>query len=101
MTCGPVRLGKFSEPELRELVNATCLERMFPDVPFDARRLSMFQWLVVEEEIALDPRPAARALAPLFEPMDRNFGQIEPHKGRFPLAVENVLFALLLAALSE
>jgi len=98
LTFGPIRLGKFSETDLRELVNATRLERVFPDLAFDARRLSMFQWLVVEEELALDPRPAARALPMLFEPMmDRDFGQIEPHKGRFPLALESALFALLLA----
>lgn len=56
-----------AEPELRELINATRLERVFPDLPFDADRFSKFRWLVVEEEIALDPRLAARASPLLFK----------------------------------
>jgi hypothetical protein len=99
---GPVRLGKFSEIHLRELANATRLERLFPDLPFDARRFSDFQWLVVEEELALDPRPAARASPLLYEVVTaRDLGQVEPHKGRFPPAVEKALFAVLLAPWEE
>jgi len=102
LTFGPVRLGKLSETHLRELVNATRLERLFPDLPFDVRLLSMFQWLVVEEELALDPNPAARASPFLFETTTvRDFGQVEPHKGRFPPAVEKALFAVLLAPWEE
>jgi hypothetical protein len=99
LTFGPIRLGKFSEPELRELLNATCLERMFPHLPPVAtKHFSWFRWLVVEEELPLDPRPAARASPSLFNMVfNRDFGQIEPYKGRFPPAVENALFALLLA----
>ena len=86
------------EPELRELINATCLDRMFPNLPVDTGRFSEFRWLVVEEEWPLDPRPAARASPFLFNMMlDRDFGQIEPYTGRFAPAVENALFALLLA----
>jgi hypothetical protein len=55
---------------------------VFPDLAFDAARFSMFQWLVVEEELPLDPRPAARAWPLFFELMiDHDFGHIEPHKG--------------------
>jgi hypothetical protein len=86
---------------MRELVHATRLERVFPD-SFDAARFSMFQWLVVEEEVDLDPRPAARANHWFFETtLDHDHGQLEPHKGRFPLVVENALFALLLAPWEE
>jgi hypothetical protein len=99
---GPIRLGKFSAADLRELVNATRLERVFPDLAFDAACFSMFQWLVAEEELPLDPRPAARAHPLLFElTTDHDYGQIEPHKGRFPPAVESALFALLLAPWEE
>lgn len=103
LTFGPVRLGKFSEPELRELLNATRLDRRFPLLPPVAtKHFSWFRWLVVEEELPLDPRPAARASPLLFNMMlDRDFGQIEPYKGRFPPAVENALFALLLAPWEE
>lgn len=102
LTFGPIRLRKFSATDLRELINATRLERVFPDLAFDAQRFSIFQWLVVEEELALDdPRPGARASPPFFVDLDHDFGQIEPHKPRFPAAVENALFALLLAPWEE
>ena len=52
---------------------------MFPDLAFDAARLSMFQWLVVEEEVALDPRPAARAIPWLFQMMvDHDLDKLNP-----------------------
>jgi hypothetical protein len=98
LTFGPVRLGKFSEPELRELLNASRLDRMFPHLPvIDTDHFSWCRWLVVEEELPLDPRPEARASPWRFNMMlGRDFGQIEPYKSRFPPAVENALFALLL-----
>jgi hypothetical protein len=103
MTHGRVRVGRFSETDLRVLVDANRLERFFPDLAFDARRFSGFQWLVVEEELQLDPKPAARTWPLLFVPMPEphEYGQIEPYKGRFPLAVENALFAVLLAPWEE
>jgi hypothetical protein len=102
LTFGPVRLGKFSELEVRQFLNATRLDRMFPHLLVDTHRFSSFRWLVVEEELPLDPRPAARASPWLFNMMlDRDFGQIEPYKGRFPPVVENALFALLLAPWEE
>lgn len=98
LTFGPVRLRKFSEADLMELVNATYFERVFPNSSFDASRFSMFQWLVVEEELSLDQKPGfPRSCVPI----DHDFGQIEPHKGRFPPAVEKALFALLLAPWEE
>jgi hypothetical protein len=96
-----VRLGRFSEADLRELANATCLERVFPDLAFDARRFSRFQWLVVEEDLPL-PKPEERAAPWLFvPPMDSDYGQIEPYRGRFPRAVEEALFVVLLAPWEE
>jgi hypothetical protein len=45
LTFGPVRLGKFSEPELQELLNATRLDRRFPHLPPVATKLfSWFRW---------------------------------------------------------
>ena len=75
---------------------------MFPGLPVDTHSFSSFRWLVVEEELLLDPRPAARASPLLFDmKLGRDFGQIEPYKGRFPPAVENALFTLLLAPWEE
>jgi hypothetical protein len=76
---------------------------MFPHLPkVDTDHFSWFRWLVVEEELPLDPRPDARASPWRFNMMlGRDFGQIEPYKGRFPPAVENALFALLLAPWEE
>lgn len=50
-------------------------------------RFSEFQWLVVEEEVSLERPPEAHAVPVLFTDMRQDFGRIEPHKGRFPLAV--------------
>jgi hypothetical protein len=71
---------------------------MFPHLPvIDTDHFSWCRWLVVEEELPLDPRPEARASPWRFNMMlGRDFGQIEPYKSRFPPAVENALFALLL-----
>ena len=88
---------RFSADELRALVDAPRLARVFPAASFEAERFSEFQWLVVEEDVALDRVPEARAVPVLFTDMRQDFGRIEPHKGRFPLAVEDALFFLLLA----
>jgi hypothetical protein len=51
----------------------------------------------VEEHVALDKEPEARAVPMLFMDMRQDLGRIEPHKGRFPSALEDALFFLLLA----
>jgi hypothetical protein len=94
---GSAALRRFSADELRALVDAPRLARVFPAASFEAERFSEFQWLVVEEDVALDRVPEARAVPVLFTDMRQDFGRIEPHKGRFPLAVEDALFFLLLA----
>lgn len=60
------------------------------------RRLSEFRWLIVRERVAIEHPPGRRALPFLFD-MTEDFARIEPHKRRFPQAVEQALFALLLA----
>lgn len=94
---GPAALRRFSAEELRALVDAPRLARVFSGAPFEAERLAEFQWLVVEEELTLERPAEARAVPVLFTDMRQDFGRIEPHKGRFPLAVEDALFFLLLA----
>jgi hypothetical protein len=94
---GNARVADLSSEDLARLFNAPRLARNFHNQPFEAKRLAQFRWLVVEEEIALDPRPEARASPFMFMTFDRDFGEIDPHLGRFPPAVERALFFLLLA----
>lgn len=94
---GSTRLGRMTADELRTLVDETRLKRLYPRQNFDAERFSEFHWLVVEETLALDQEREARAIPVLFMDLSRDLGQIEPHKGRFPSAVEEALFFLLLA----
>ena len=94
---GNARVERFGAEELSALFDAPRLGRNFHNRPFEAKRLAQFQWLVVEEEIAIDPRPEARTAPFMFIALDRDFGEIDPHLGRFPPAVEAALFFLLLA----
>lgn len=97
LSFGNARVADFSADDLTRLFNAPRLARNFHNQPFEAKRLAQFRWLVVEEEIALDPRPEARASPFMYMTFDRDFGEIDPHLGRFPPAVERALFFLLLA----
>ena len=94
---GLAKLGRMTADELRTLVDETRLKRLYPRQNFDAERFSQFHWLVIEEAVTLDQEPEARAIPVLFMDFSRDLGQIEPHKGRFPSAVEEALFFLLLA----
>jgi hypothetical protein len=98
---GNARVARFEVAELEELFDAPRLRRLYPDQPLVSQRLAQFHWLVVEEEIQLDRRPEARAVPYLFTTIGRDYGEIEPHLGRFPAAVENALFFLLLAEWEE
>ena len=98
---GPAALRRFSADELRALVDAPRLARVFPAASLKAERLSEFQWLLVEEDVPLERPPEARAMPVLFTDMRQDFGRIEPHKGRFPRRVEAALFFLLLAPWEE
>lgn len=94
---GSATLRRFKPDELRGLVEETRLKRMYPRHTFDADRFAEFSWLVVEETVTLDREPEARAVPVLYMDLSRDLGSIEPHKGRFPGAVEDALFFLLLA----
>ena len=96
LTFGNARVAEFSADELARLFDAPRLARTFPNQPLEAKRLAQFRWLIVEEEITVDPRPEARSSPFLYMTFDRDFGEIDPHLGRFPPAVERALFFLLL-----
>jgi len=97
LSFGNARVGQFSDRDLAGLFDSPRLARNFHHQPFEAKRLAQFHWLVIEEEIELDPRPEARTAPFMYMTFDRDFGEIEPHLGRFPPAVEAALFFLLLA----
>lgn len=97
LSFGNARVADFSAEDLTWLFDAPRLARNFHNQPFEAKRLAQFRWLVVEEEITLDPRPEARAAPFMFMTFDPDFGEIDPHLGRFPPVVERALFFLLLA----
>ncbi|MGV0821167.1 hypothetical protein [Martelella sp. AMO21009] len=94
---GPAKLGRLTADELRMHVDEARLKRLYPQQGFDAERFSEFHWLIVEEVVALEHEPEARAVPMLFMDLSQDLGQIEPHKGRFPVTVEEALFFLLLA----
>lgn len=97
MAFGPAQVRRFTAEELCSLVDASRLGRAFPRLEFDAKRFSEFHWLIVEEQVTLDQELDARAVPVLFMNLSEDLGRIEPHKGRFPAALEDALFFLLLA----
>lgn len=97
LSFGNARVAKFSADDLAALFDAPRLARNFHNQPFETKRLAQFHWLVVEEEIELDPRPEARTAPFMYMTFNRDFGEIDPHLGRFPPTVEAALFFLLLA----
>jgi hypothetical protein len=101
MKFGGARVARFTSKELAELFDAPRLARNFPALPVELERLAQFHWLVVEEEVEIDPSPEARATPFMFMRMGQDFGEIEPHLGRFPPVVEDALFFLLLARWEE
>ena len=93
---GGSRIGRFSASELQEILDAPRLARAFPYVRPDWKRLSEFYWLVVEENLRIDVEPGART-SPFMYEITRDYGAITAHEDRFPRAVEQALFLLLLA----
>ncbi|MBX9828017.1 MAG: hypothetical protein K2Y27_23860 [Xanthobacteraceae bacterium] len=94
---GSAKLCRLTAEELRALVDERRLKRFFQRQDFDAERFSEFYWLVVEETVPLDQEPEARAVPVLYMDLSQDLGRIEPHKRRFPGAVEEALFFLMLA----
>jgi hypothetical protein len=93
MAFGPARVCRFAPEVLSVLFDEPRLNRFLPNLTLDADRFSEFHWLVVEEVITLDPSPGKRALPVLSVNMGEDFGRIEPHKKRFPKAIEDALFS--------
>jgi hypothetical protein len=97
LSFGRARIDRFSAGDLQALFDRHRLERVYSGRPVDFNRLAQLQWLVVEETLEIDPRPEARAIPILFELMGRDLGAFDPLARRYPAAVEQALFSLLLA----
>jgi len=96
-SAGRARIDRFSASDLQVLFDRHRLDRVYSGPLVDFGRLAQFQWLVVEETVEIDPRPEARAIPILFELMGRDLGAFDPLARRYPAAVEQALFGLLLA----
>ena len=94
---GPNQICRFSSGELEDLLDPDKFKRRNPEWGVDCKRLCQFSWLVITENVELPGEPGARALPALFAPIDKEFGNIEPHERLFSPAVEAALFALLTA----
>ncbi|MFJ2995687.1 hypothetical protein [Pandoraea sp. NPDC087047] len=94
---GNATMGKFTAAELEVFFNVSRLERCHPGIRLDSSRLSQFHWLVVEEDISVRSESGLRRFPWLDFPIGKDMGEIVPHSGRFPQAVERALFILLLA----
>lgn len=94
---GSARVSRLTADELRALVDEPRLKRLYPRQEFDAERFSAFHWLIVEETVPLADEPGTRAVPVFGMDLRQDLGRIEPHKGRFPGALEEALFFLLLA----
>jgi hypothetical protein len=94
---GPNSFRNFTPSELETAVDLPRLRRVYPDWTFDAKSFSKFSWLVVEEVRLFEYEPGRRASPRAGE----DWGRIEPHKDRFPPAVQKALFTLLLAPWEE
>ncbi|WP_423358667.1 hypothetical protein [Pseudomonas citronellolis] len=94
---GDTRIGRFDAAELEVLFNAPRLELCYPGIQLNAQRLSQFHWMVVEEDVSVRDESGNRQFSWLDLPIGKDLGEIVPHNGRFPAAIECALFFLLLA----
>jgi hypothetical protein len=92
---GPCRIGRFSEAELADLVNAAALRR-HQRHPFDLGKFSQFSWLVVQETVQLEPAAKRDWITRLLEEPSIGFGLVDVYRRRFPTVVERALMTLLL-----
>ncbi|WP_293682248.1 hypothetical protein [uncultured Phenylobacterium sp.] len=88
---GPNMVTSLSVEDLRAL-----LAPIGPGAASVDPRFAQFRWLIVRERVAVEHEPGRRAFPFLFDARE-DFARIEPHKRRYPLVVEQAIFALLLA----
>jgi hypothetical protein len=86
LTFGPNRIARFSAAELGMMLNV-------PRSSADVKIFEQFTWLIVGIQV-FEPDTWVRLLS---MPLNSDFAEIEPHRLRFAAAVEDALFAMLLA----
>ncbi|AUG07907.1 hypothetical protein [Pseudomonas sp. S09G 359] len=101
MTFGNARVAVLTAAELEVLFDRSRLARYYPNQDLNFEGFSQFHWLIVEEIVATGKDAGDRAVPAFSMMMSRDFGEIDPHKSRFPAAVEKALFFLLLARWEE
>ncbi|RJX74934.1 hypothetical protein [Pseudomonas sp. LS-2] len=101
MAFGNARVAVFTAAELDVLFDRSRLARYYPNQDLNFDGFSQFHWLVVEEIVPTGKDAGDRAVPAFTMMMSRDFGEIDPHKSRFPVAVEKALFFLLLARWEE
>ncbi len=94
---GNAVVGRLTKDELAELVDLDRMERVHPGKSFDLDEFSQFQWLVVREQVSIRRGPEGRELFRFSFDPKQDYGRIEPHRGKYPEAVETALFWLALA----
>jgi len=93
---GNVRIENFTKEGLEGVFDSRKLALWYPTLPFEADKLAQFNWLVVEEKITVHLDKGMRTFPFFSDESDINRGDIEPHVGRVPKAVEDALFFILL-----
>ncbi|UHH33030.1 hypothetical protein LUW10_14895 [Pseudomonas veronii] len=101
MTFGNARVAVLTATELEVLFDRSRLARHYPNQDLNFDGFSQFHWLIVEEIVATGKDAGDRAVPAFSMMMSRDFGEIDPHKSRFPVAVEKAIFFLLLARWEE
>lgn len=96
LTFGPNRIARLTAAELEEQFDQPRLKRINATWTFDAKQFSEFTWLVIEQTYPLARTPAERSEPFWFEPFVWA-PPIDPYRRRYPAAVENALFVMLLA----
>ncbi|AHG62875.1 hypothetical protein [Advenella mimigardefordensis] len=92
---GNARIENFTKEGLEGLFDSRKLALWFPTLPFESEKLAQFNWLVVEEEITVHLDNGVRTFPFFPDESDIDRGDIEPHAGRVPKAVEDALFFIL------
>lgn len=98
---GTSKISAFTVEELASLFELERLKRHHPELALPLSEWAQVQWLVVEEDVPAPASASSRALPLFAERMDADYGAIQPHQGRFPAAVEQALFFILLQPWEE
>lgn len=93
---GTCSIKRISKEEFERLIDKERLDRSHRPIQSDLDKLTDFSWMIVQENVKIEQEPNARAAPIFYTGLRVDFGQIEPHKKRFPCAFEDALTALLI-----